>query len=84
MVEGAGRWQQELVDQRLRLPAVDTVVGSKLADLKELRADTSRVLFVFDPRRAAILMPDGDKRRQWEPAGTSTPSPRQSASMPDT
>jgi hypothetical protein len=67
--------QQELLDQRLRLlsdqgpglgrPAVDTVVGSKLANLKELRAGTIRVLFAFDPRRTAILLLRGDKRGQW-------------------
>ncbi len=67
--------QQELVDQRLRLlsdqgpglgrPAVDTLVGSNLANLKELRAGTIRVLFAFDPRRAAILLLGGDKRGQW-------------------
>jgi hypothetical protein len=67
--------QQELVDQRLRLlgeqgpglgrPAVDTLVGSNLANLKELRAGTIRVLFAFDPRRTAILLLGGDKRGQW-------------------
>ncbi len=67
--------QQELLDQRLRLlgnqgpgpgrPAVDTLVGSKLANLKELRAGTIRVLFAFDPRRTAILLLGGDKRGRW-------------------
>lgn len=67
--------QQELLDQRLRLlsdqgpglgrPAVDTLVGSKLVNLKELRAGTIRVLFAFDPRRSAILLVGGDKRGQW-------------------
>jgi hypothetical protein len=67
--------QQELLDQRLRplsdqgpglgRPAVDTLVGSNLANLKELRAGTIRVLFAFDPRRTAILLLGGDKRGQW-------------------
>lgn len=67
--------QQELIDQRLRLlgdqgpglgrPAVDTLVGSNLTNLKELRAGTIRVLFVFDPRRTAVLLLGGNKRGQW-------------------
>lgn len=37
-------------------PLVDTLVGSKLSNLKELRprATYIRVLFVFDPWRSAI------------------------------
>ncbi|MGH3612022.1 MAG: type II toxin-antitoxin system RelE/ParE family toxin [Pseudonocardia sp.] len=67
--------QQEILDQRLHLlgnqgpglgrPAVDTLTGSKVANMKELRAGTIRVLFVFDPRRVAILLLGGDKRGQW-------------------
>jgi hypothetical protein len=67
--------QQESLDQRMRLladqgpglgrPAVDTLTGSKVPNLKELRASTLRVLFVFDPRRSAILLLGGDKRGQW-------------------
>jgi hypothetical protein len=41
------------------------LVGSNLANLKELRAGTIRVLFAFDPRRTAILLLGGDKRGQW-------------------
>jgi len=48
-------------------PLVDTLVGLKLADLKELRPRQTniRVLFVFDPWRSAILLVAGDKTGQW-------------------
>jgi len=48
-------------------PLVDTLVGSKLSNLKELRPRTTsiRVLFVFDPWRSAILLVAGDKAGQW-------------------
>ena len=46
-------------------PAVDTLVGSKHANMKELRfrADGGvwRIAFAFDPERAAILLVGGDK-----------------------
>ncbi|MGH2929554.1 MAG: type II toxin-antitoxin system RelE/ParE family toxin, partial [Solirubrobacteraceae bacterium] len=42
-------------------PAVDTVTGSRHPNMKELRIGTTRVLFIFDPRRAAILLIAGDK-----------------------
>jgi len=67
--------QQFNLDQRLEMlaqqgpalgrPAVDTLSGSKIANLKELRAGSVRVLFLFDPRRVAILLLGGDKRGQW-------------------
>jgi hypothetical protein len=67
--------QQEILDQRLRLladqglglgrPTVDTLTRSKIPNLKELRAGSVRVLFVFDPRRHAILLIGGDKRGRW-------------------
>jgi len=41
------------------------LVGSNLANLKELRAGTILVLLAFDPRRRAILLPGGDKRGLW-------------------
>ena len=52
-------------------PLVDTVRGSKLANLKELRpgsAGTSevRLLFVFDPVRQAVLLVGGDKSGNWQ------------------
>lgn len=44
-------------------PTVDTLEGSRLQNLKELRPRGGhlRVLFVFDPRRVAILLLGGDK-----------------------
>lgn len=47
-------------------PAVDTVKGSRHPNMKELRPGTVRVLFTFDPRRAAILLIGGDKRDRWD------------------
>ena len=49
-------------------PLVDTLTGSRLANLKELRPRQTniRVLFVFDPWRSAILLIAGDKTGQWQ------------------
>ena len=49
---------------------VDTITGSKIKNLKELRPGSSgtsevRVLFVFDPWRSAILLVAGDKSGKW-------------------
>ncbi len=48
-------------------PWVDTLEGSRHVHMKELRPRGGhlRVLFVFDPRRAAILLVGGDKSGQW-------------------
>lgn len=48
-------------------PLVDTVKQSRHANMKELRPPSGnlRVLFVFDPRRAAILLLSGDKTNRW-------------------
>lgn len=51
-------------------PLVDTVKGSRLANLKELRpgsrgASKVRVLFVFDPLRRAVILVGGDKAGRW-------------------
>lgn len=46
-------------------PLVDTVTGSKIQNLKELRPGTVRILFAFDPWRSSILLVAGDKRGQW-------------------
>ena len=50
-------------------PRVDTLNGSRHANMKELRFDADggvwRVAFAFDPKRQAILLVAGDK------AGTS-------------
>ncbi len=47
-------------------PLVNTVEGSRHANMKELRASTTRVLFAFDPTRSAILLIGGDKRDRWQ------------------
>ena len=51
-------------------PTVDTIQGSRLANLKELRASVGRahlrVLFVFDPDRRAVLLTGGNKAGQWQ------------------
>jgi hypothetical protein len=50
---------------RLGRPYVDTLKGSKHANMKELRFDAAngawRVAFAFDPRRQGILLVAGDK-----------------------
>lgn len=49
-------------------PLVDTVTGSRHANMKELRPPIRdiRILFAFDPRRAAILLIGGDKTNRWQ------------------
>lgn len=52
-------------------PLVDTIKGSQLANLKELRpgsagASEVRLLFIFDPTRSAIMLVGGDKARRWK------------------
>jgi hypothetical protein len=55
----------EVYGPKLGRPHVDTLKGSKFANMKELRfrADdgTWRVAFAFDPKRNAILLVAGDK-----------------------
>lgn len=51
-------------------PLVDSITASQLSNMKELRPPSGgrsevRILFVFDPWRAAILLVAGDKSRQW-------------------
>ena len=50
---------------QLGRPRVDTLKGSRYANLKELRFSAAdgewRVAFAFDPRRRAILLIGGDK-----------------------
>jgi hypothetical protein len=50
---------------------VDTITGSAIKNLKELRPGSSgateiRILFVFDPWRSAILLVAGDKAGKWD------------------
>ncbi|GAA2139015.1 hypothetical protein GCM10009760_20740 [Kitasatospora kazusensis] len=52
-------------------PLVDTVKGSRLANLKELRPGSAgstevRLLFVFDPKRRAVFLVGGDKSGNWK------------------
>lgn len=52
-------------------PLVDTVKGSRIKNLKELRPGSSgrsevRILFAFDPHRQAILLVAGDKSTDWK------------------
>ena len=58
----------ELEGPTLGRPTVDKVNGSKFHSMKELRpAGTSiRILFIFDPRRQAILLLGGDKAGKWK------------------
>ena len=51
-------------------PLVDTITGSRIKNLKELRPGSSgtseiRILFAFDPWRSAVLLVAGDKSGKW-------------------
>lgn len=51
-------------------PLVDSIVGSRHKNMKELRPGSSgrsevRILFAFDPKRRAIMLVAGDKRGAW-------------------
>ena len=51
-------------------PLVDTIKGSALPNLKELRpgsagASEVRLLFVFDPQRQAVILVGGGKAGNW-------------------
>lgn len=52
-------------------PLADRVHHSRLSNLKELRPGSAgrseiRILYVFDPRRNAVLLVAGDKAGQWD------------------
>ncbi|MEU1732706.1 type II toxin-antitoxin system RelE/ParE family toxin [Streptosporangium sp. NPDC020145] len=52
-------------------PLVDSITGSKISNMKELRPGSTgrsevRIPFVFDPWRAATLLVAGDKAGSWE------------------
>jgi hypothetical protein len=60
--------QAKLLEQfgpTLGRPRVDTLKGSRHANMKELRFDADggvwRVAFAFDPKRRAVLLVAGDK-----------------------
>ena len=49
-------------------PTVDTIVGARHPNMKELRVSKGgaiRILFAFDPRRQAVLLIGGDKSGRW-------------------
>lgn len=56
----------------LKRPIVGKIKGSSLIpSMKELRPGSSgrseiRILFVFDPKRKAIMLVGGDKQRKWD------------------
>lgn len=54
----------------LKRPVVGALTGSRIPNLKELRVHEARshirILFVFDPRRTAILLLGGDKAGNWQ------------------
>lgn len=61
----------EVLEERgpgLARPSVDTIKGSRHANMKELRprGGNIRILFAFDPRRSAILLIGGDKSHRWQ------------------
>jgi len=52
-------------------PLVDSIEGSSIHNMKELRPSSRgrseiRILFVFDPVRQAVLLVAGDKAGNWE------------------
>lgn len=58
--------QLEQFGPALGRPLVDTITGSNLRNLKELRPPSPkgseiRILFAFDPKRMAIMLLGGDK-----------------------
>jgi hypothetical protein len=62
---------------KLGRPLVGEIAGSRIHNLKELRPPSSsiRILFVFDPRRSAILLLGADKAEHgwsdWYPRAIS-------------
>jgi hypothetical protein len=52
-------------------PLADRIQHSRLSNLKELRPGSAgpseiRMLYIFDPRRNAVLLVAGDKAGNWE------------------
>lgn len=65
VVEVVAKLQQH--GPNLNRPFADRLEHSIIPNLKELRVRGNlRVLFVFDPRRCAILLLGGDKTGLWE------------------
>lgn len=78
--EGLGLREQVAVEHKVDLlclfgpnlgrPHADTLAGTQVPNLKELRAHTAnaelRVLFAFDPYRRAVLLLGGSKTGKWD------------------
>lgn len=52
-------------------PLVDTLQGSSISNLKELRPGSTgrtevRLIFAFDPERSAVILVGGDKAGNWK------------------
>ncbi|TNM37794.1 diaminopimelate decarboxylase [Nocardioides albidus] len=52
-------------------PLVDSIVGSRHKNMKELRPGSAgrsevRILFAFDPKRRGIMLLAGDKHGAWQ------------------
>ncbi|MFD2417683.1 type II toxin-antitoxin system RelE/ParE family toxin [Amycolatopsis pigmentata] len=61
----------ERLGPTLSRPLADRIKGSGIHNLKELRPESTGrseigMLFVFDPRRSAIVLVAGDKAGQWQ------------------
>ena len=56
----------ERLGPSLGRPVVDSIQASRHHNMKELRAGSLRVLFIFDPISTAVLLLGGDKRDQWK------------------
>ncbi len=65
-VDAAIEWLEEK-GPGLDRPFVDTIKTSRHGHMKELRprGGNLRILFIFDPRRTAILLIGGDKTDRW-------------------
>jgi hypothetical protein len=63
-------WVLKAAGPALGRPLVDSIKGSTIHNLKELRVQSGtnlsiRALFVFDPKRQAIVLVVGDKAGEW-------------------
>ena len=61
----------EIHGPQLGRPCADTISGSSIKNLKELRPGSAgdseiRILFVFDPRRHAVMLVGGNKKGGWK------------------
>jgi hypothetical protein len=64
-IDAAVMKRQEL-GPALGRPLADTLEDPELPNLKKLRPGSVRILYMFDPRRTAILLCGGDKRHRWD------------------